>query len=110
MAASQSSLNNSAVAGVQSAVASAATTVKNAMPSQADLQAQLEEAKAQITKLTQQVSESSGLRQRKVDVGSDSKAPASMAVDTRQAPAGGVPLQITAILCLASFLLAYFLF
>ena len=96
--------------GIQSTVAAAATSVKNAMPSQVDLQNQLNDAKAQIARLTQQVGESSGLRQRKPDAGSDSKAAASTAVDTRQAPAGGVPIHITALLCLVSFLLAYFLF
>ena len=102
--------NNSVTAGVQSAVATAATTVKNAIPSQADLQAQLNEAKAQIAKLTQQAGESSGLRQRKTDSTTDSKTPGATAVDTRQAPAGGVPIHITAGLCLVCFLLAYFLF
>ncbi|CAO2658803.1 Nn.00g065260.m01.CDS01 [Neocucurbitaria sp. VM-36] len=96
--------------GVQSTVAAAAASVKNALPGTGDLQAQLDEAKAQIARLTQQAGESSGLRQRKTDPTRDTKAQLSNAVDTRQAPAGGVPIHITALLCLISFLLAYFLF
>jgi hypothetical protein len=90
-------------------VAAAAASVTNAIPtSQAELQAQLNEAKAQIARLTQQAD--AGLRQRKAEPSRDSKAPLATAVDSRAAPAGGVSVQITAILCLISFLLAYFLF
>lgn len=96
--------------GVQSTVTAAAASVKNAIPSQANLQAQLEEAKAQIARLTKQVGDSSGLRQRKTESANNPKAPLSTAVDAREAPAGGVPIHITALLCLISFLLAYFLF
>ncbi|KAJ4365296.1 phosphatidylinositol-binding protein scs2 [Neocucurbitaria cava] len=96
--------------GVQSTVAAAAASVKNALPSQGDLQTQLDEAKAQIARLTQQAGESTGLRQRKTESTRDAKEQLSSAVDTRQAPAGGVPIHITALLCLISFLLAYFLF
>lgn len=96
--------------GVQSTVAAAAASVKNALPSQGDLQAQLDAAKAQIASLTQQASESSGLRQRKTESTGGSKAQLSTAAHTQQAPAGGVPIHITALLCLISFLLAYFLF
>ncbi|KAF1849992.1 VAMP-associated protein [Cucurbitaria berberidis CBS 394.84] len=96
--------------GVQSTVVAAAASVKNALPSQGDVQAQLEEARAQIARLTQQVGESAGLRQRKTESTRDSKAQLSTAVDAQQAPAGGVPIHITALLCLISFLLAYFLF
>jgi len=95
--------------GIGASVAAAAASVTNAIPtSQAELQAQLSEAKAQIARLTQQAD--AGLRQRKVDTSSGSKAPLASAVDSRAAPAGGVSVQITAILCLISFLLAYFLF
>lgn len=96
--------------GVQSTVAAAATSVKNAIPSQANLQAQLDEAKAQIARLTKQAGDSTGLRQRKPESTSEAKGQLSAAVDARQAPAGGVPIHITALLCLISFLLAYFLF
>jgi len=95
--------------GAQSAFNSAAASVSNAMPSSGDVEAQLAEAKAQIARLTQQVSEATGLRQRKTGSAQDSKQQVSTAT-TQQAPAGGVPVQITALLCLISFLLAYFLF
>ena len=95
--------------GIGATVAAAAASVTNAIPtSQAELQAQLNEAKAQIARLTQQAD--AGLRQRKAEPSRDSKAPLATAVDSRAAPAGGVSVQITAILCLISFLLAYFLF
>lgn len=106
----KSEAHNPAATGVQSTVAAAAATVTKALPSQGDLQSQLEEAKQKIARLTQQISESSGLRQRKGESTRDSKAQLSTAVDTRQAPAGGVPIHITALLCLISFLIAYFLF
>lgn len=80
------------------------------MPSSAELEAQLAEAKAQIARLTQQVSEATGLRQRKTGSAQDSQSQSSTATEVRQAPAGGVSVQITALLCLISFLLAYFLF
>lgn len=100
---------NTASSGVQGTVAAAAATVKNALPSQGDVQAQLEEAKAQIAKLTQQLGESSGLRQRKTGAASDSRS-ASTAMESRQAPAGGVPVHIVFAIALLSFLIAYFLF
>lgn len=96
--------------GVQSTFSAAAASVTNALPTSASLQAQLDEAKAQIVRLTQQAGDSSGLRQRKTGSASDSKAQLSTAMETRPAPAGGVSVQITAGLCLVSFLLAYFLF
>ncbi|KAL5120497.1 phosphatidylinositol-binding protein scs2 [Pleosporales sp. CAS-2024a] len=97
--------------GVAATVSAAATRVSNAMPlSQEDLRAQLAEAKATIARLTQQASEASGLRQRKTDSTQDSKSPLSTPTHTQTPPAGGVPVQITALLCLVSFLLAYFLF
>jgi hypothetical protein len=93
--------------GVAATMSAAATRVSNAIPvSQADVNAQLAEAKATIARLTQQASEASGLRQRKTD----SKSQLSTAAHTQTAPAGGVSVQITALLCLVSFLLAYFLF
>ncbi|KAF2127084.1 VAMP-associated protein [Dothidotthia symphoricarpi CBS 119687] len=99
----------SAVASVQSTVAAAAASVTNAIPvSQEDVRAQLEDAKATIARLTKQAGESSGLRQRKVDPLAQGQT--ATAVDTQVAPAGGVSVQITALLCLMSFLIAYFLF
>jgi hypothetical protein len=89
----------------------AATKVSNAIPvSQEDLSAQLAEAKATITRLTNQATEATGLRQRKTESTRDSKSQLSTAADNRAAPAGGVSVQITALLCLLSFLVAYFLF
>ncbi|KAH4057768.1 hypothetical protein HBI25_053990 [Parastagonospora nodorum] len=97
--------------GVGATMSAAATRVSNAIPvSQEDLSAQLAEAKATIARLTQQASEVSGLRQRKTDTTSGSKSQLSTAPHTQTAPAGGVSVQITALLCLVSFLLAYFLF
>lgn len=93
-----------------SSFSSAAGTIASAMPSSSDVEAQLAEAKAQIARLTQQVSEATGLRQRKTVSAQDSKQGVSTSMDTRQAPAGGVSVQITALLCLISFLIAYFLF
>lgn len=96
-------------AGVQQTVAAAAASVSNAIPtSQAELQAQLDAAKQQIARLTQQASE--GLRQRKPDSTSGAKDQLATAAQQQTAPAGGVSVQITALLCLVSFLLAYFLF
>jgi hypothetical protein len=96
--------------GIKSTVSAAAAGVANAVPtSSADLQNQLSEAKATINKLRQQLDTSSGLRQRKGEPTSDSKAQLATA-ERVQAPAGGVPVQIVAGLCLISFLLAYFFF
>lgn len=96
---------------VKSSVTAAAASVANAVPtSSQDLQAQLTDAKATIAKLRQQVENSSGLRQRKTEPTHDSKAKLATAERVQQAPAGGVPVQIVAGLCLLSFLVAYFLF
>lgn len=96
--------------GVAATVSAAAARVSNAIPvSQEDLKAQLEEAKATIARLTQQASEATGLRQRKVEPTS-SKSQLSTATHTQTTPAGGVSVPITALLCLLSFLIAYFLF
>jgi hypothetical protein len=105
-----SSYSTATGGSIQSTFNSAAASVSKAMPSSGDLQAQLDEAKAQIARLTQQAGEATGLRQRKTEPTRESKQQLSAAMDTRQAPAGGVSVQITALLCLVSFLLAYFLF
>lgn len=103
---------NPATSGVKSTVSAAAAGVARAIPtSSEDLQAQLADAKATIAKLREQVETSSGLRQRKAEPTRDSKEQLQTAVSThQQGPTGGVSVQITAILCLLSFLLAYFLF
>ena len=107
------SAHNPATSGQQSTVAAAASGVANVIPtSSAELKAQLAEAKATISKLRQQAEQ--GLRQRKSDaVNQDSKERITMettGMGVQQAPAGGVPVQIVAGLCLLSFLLAYFFF
>jgi hypothetical protein len=100
-----------ATGGVAATVSAAATRVSNAIPiSQEDLKTQLEAAKAEISRLTAQASEATGLRQRKGEPTRDSKSELSTAAHTQTAPAGGVSVQITALLCLLSFLVAYFLF
>ncbi|KZM20064.1 phosphatidylinositol-binding protein scs2 [Ascochyta rabiei] len=96
-------------ASIQQTVAAAAASVTNAIPtSQAELQAQLDAAKAQIARLTQQAD--AGLRQRKPESARDAKDQLATATQQQTAPAGGVSVQITALLCLVSFLIAYFLF
>ena len=96
-------------AGIQQTVTAAAASVSNAVPtSQAELQTQLDAAKQQIARLTQQASE--GLRQRKPESTSGAKDQLATATQQQTAPAGGVSVQITALLCLVSFLIAYFLF
>jgi hypothetical protein len=106
-----SGVSSGVASGVGATVSAAASRVSNAMPiSQEDLKKQLDEAKAQIARLTTQASEATGLRQRKAESSTDSKSQLSTAAHTQTAPAGGVSVQITALLCLLSFLVAYFLF
>lgn len=102
--------NPASSGGLASSVNAVSSGVSNALPSSTELQAQLADAKAQISRLTKQISDSTGLRQRKADTSSSSGGQLSTAAETRPAPAGGVPVHITAALCLLSFLLAYFLF
>ena len=88
-----------------STLASAASAVKDAVPtSNEELKQQLAEARAQINKLAGQASDS-GLRQRKVQ-----EANQKVQQVVQQSGESGVPLQIVAGLCLLSFLLAYFFF
>jgi len=103
----QETLNSAYAVDRKSTPDTAATSHSNALPSSASLQAQLDEARAQITRLTQQAGESSGLRQRKIPSSTTTASPSALATTT---PAGGVPVHITAGLCLVSFLIAYFLF
>ncbi|GME28060.1 Major sperm protein [Neofusicoccum parvum] len=100
---------NPATSG-QSAIGAAVSSVTNAIPtSSEELKAQLQEARATIERLEKQVAQG-GLRQRKGEgVNSKDKAQTS-SLAVQQAPAGGVPVQIVAGLCLFSFLLAYFFF
>jgi hypothetical protein len=103
--------NPASSGGVSATMSAAAARVSNAIPmTQDDLRAQLEEAKATIARLTTQASEASGLRQRKTESTQASGSQLSTTAHTPTAPAGGVSVQITALLCLMSFLVAYFLF
>lgn len=101
-----------AAAGAAATVQSAARSTVNAIPtSQDDLKKQLAAAQAQIEQLRKQVADSaSGLRQRNVGQGVNEKLSESPAVQKLQQAPGGVPVQVVAILCLISFILAYLLF
>jgi hypothetical protein len=96
---------SSAAAATSSTFSSAAAAVSNAVPtSQEELKQQLADAKAQISKLTSQLSDPQA-RQRKVQEASE-----KMQTVVQQSGETGVPVQIVAGLCLLSFLLAYFFF
>lgn len=86
-------------------------TVKTtAMETYEELKEKLSKAEAQIASLKDQAA--SGLRQRLPVAKSDNKsaAPAQALAQAQTQGTEGVPIQITAILCLISFLLAYFFF
>lgn len=107
----QPTQNAGPVDTVKSSVAAAAAGVANVVPtSREDLQAQLNEAQAQIARLTKQAQEASGLRQRKAEPTHEAKAQLATAQRSQQTPATGVPVQWVAGLCLMSFLIAYFFF
>ena len=92
-------------AAESSGVGSAYAAVANAVPtSSEDLQQQLAAAKAQISKLTSQLSDPQ-LRQREVQEASE-----KMQSVVQQSNESGVPVQIVAGLCLLSFLIAYLFF
>lgn len=77
--------------------------------SEAEVRRQLDEAKALISRLQTQAAEATGLRQRKT--GADSTSDKAQTATMQSAPpAGGVPVQIVAALCLLSFLIAYLFF
>lgn len=106
--------DGSPLATVKGAASGAAATVASAIPtSQDDVRRQLEEAKATISRLREQVADQ-GLRQRKSDaVNQDSKeriTTGTTGMGIQQLPASGVPVQIVAGLCLLCFLIAYFFF
>lgn len=102
------SAHNPATSGVAASVGAAASSVASAVPtSTADLQSQLEAAKAEIARLKQQAE--SGLRKR-IPESTEKAKEQLQTVTSAEAPTEGVPVQITAALCLLSFLLAYFLF
>jgi type VI protein secretion system component VasF len=71
-----------------------------------ELKAKLVQAEAQIANL-----QDSGLRQRNVkSAAEDIKKPAAEMAQAVKQTVEGVPVQIVALLCLLSFLLAYFFF
>ena len=85
-------------------VAAAASSAANA--TYEELKVQLEKAQATIAQLKQ---DQGGLRQRKGGSSEEKTATAQVAQQVRQGTEG-VPVQMTAILCLVSFLLAYLFF
>lgn len=98
------SASTSALGGV------AATVSTKAAETYEELKQQLVQAQQKITQLTND--SSAGLRQRKAtggDSASTSSQPTQLAQQVRQGTEG-VPVKITAILCLVSFLLAYLFF
>jgi hypothetical protein len=101
-----------AASSSRSAPSTAIESVKAAAAgTKEELQAQLAKAQEKIAQLTQEVQ--SGLRQRKIPGVPDEKAGApvgeQLATVMRQG-SEGVPIKIVAMLCLVSFLLAYFFF
>lgn len=86
-------------------ITGAAAAVMNAMPqSQDDIKQQLAAAQARISELTSQLADPE-IRQRKV-----AEAQEKVQTVIQQSQDSGVPLQITAALCLVSFLIAYLFF
>lgn len=91
----------------KSAISQAATSVSEAAASTyEELKAKLAQAEAQLASLKE-----SGLRQRNVKTAAgDEKKPAGGNTAQAVKQPDGVPVQLVAILCLLSFLLAYFFF
>jgi hypothetical protein len=72
-----------------------------------ELKTKLAKAEAQLVNLK----DSSGLRQRNVKaVAAEGKVQAAQAAQAVKQSVEGVPVQIVALLCILSFLLAYFFF
>ena len=95
----------SSAAEPSTAMGSAYASVTNAIPtSTEELQQQLAAAKAQISRLSSQISDPQ-VRQRKVQEASE-----KMQTVVQQSNESGVPVQIVAGLCLLSFLIAYLFF
>ncbi|KAL4723648.1 phosphatidylinositol-binding protein scs2 [Fusarium chlamydosporum] len=93
---------------VKSAISQATTTIKEtAELTYEELKAKLSQAEQQLVAL-----KDSGLRQRNVksDSNDDEKRPMAQTAQAIQQTVEGVPVQMAAILCLISFLLAYFFF
>lgn len=76
-------------------------------PPREELKRELSDAQANIGALREQ----EGLRQRKgISAAEDVPSGTEVAAATRPQGTEGVPIQVVAILCLVSFLLAYFFF
>lgn len=99
-------------AGAAATVQSTARSAVNAVPTtQEELKQQLAAAQAQIEQLRKQAADSmSGLRQRNVGQSTTEKLSNNPTVQKLQEAPGGVPVQVVAILCLISFIVAYLLF
>ncbi|KAB8239841.1 phosphatidylinositol-binding protein scs2 [Aspergillus alliaceus] len=95
----------------ESTTSSAKAAIASAIPTSGeDLSAQLAEAKAQIQKLKDRLSDQ-GLRQRKIGGETEKSAtPGLQQQQHAQSVEPGVPVQVVAGLCLLSFLIAYFFF
>jgi len=87
-----------------STISNASSAVTNALPSSEELREQLAAARAQISRLTNQLNDPQ-LRQRKVQEASE-----KMQTVVQQTNESGIPVQIVAGLCLLSFLIAYLFF
>lgn len=93
---------------IASTISQATTAAANtAQATYEELKAKLAQAEAQIATLKE-----TGLRQRNVKTsGEDEKKPAiAQTAQAVRETVEGVPVQMVAILCLISFLLAYFFF
>jgi hypothetical protein len=93
---------------VKSAISQATTSIKEtAELTYEELKAKLAQAEQRLISL-----KDSGLRQRNVksDSNDDEKRPMAQTAQAIQQTVEGVPVQMAAILCLVSFLLAYFFF
>ncbi|KAL6922185.1 hypothetical protein ACHAPO_002944 [Fusarium lateritium] len=93
---------------VKSAISQATASIKEtAELTYEELKAKLAQAEQQLVSL-----KDSGLRQRNVksDSNADEKRPMAQTAQAIQQTVEGVPVQMAAILCLVSFLLAYFFF
>jgi len=89
----------------------ASSGIAASLPSSADVNAQLTEAKSQISRLTQQLKEQGELRQRKVATTLEEKGfPGVAQAVAHPNQTAGVPLQYVALLCLISFILAWIFF
>lgn len=107
------SVQNPAVTEKQGGLQKVAQRVASTIPaSNEDLKEQLAQANATITRLKDQLADQTGLRQRKTtgEKPGSGGGPTALQQTQQQAAVAGVPLQVTALLCLLSFLIAYFLF